>query len=58
VNNRLKATGTYNNLQAELDLAVNGNKMTGTIRSQVRVTVGNKSADAMQVNQVTAVRAE
>lgn len=58
VNNRLKATSSYNNLQAELNLVVNGNKITGSLRTEVRVMVGDQSASAMQVNEITAGRAE
>ncbi len=58
VNNHLLGSTTVDGMHGDIDLAVNGDEVSGTLHSDIRLTVGQTVESATQVTDMTAVRAK
>ena len=58
VNNHLLGTSSVDGMHADIDLVVNGDEVSGTLHSDVRLTLGQTVETATQVTDMAAVRAK
>jgi hypothetical protein len=56
VNNHLVGTTTMDGLHGDIDLVVNGDEVSGTLHSEVSLTVGQEVETATEVIDLAAVR--